>query len=34
MRPRARSNRPSLDDSMITGVPWNFAFFLMSAQVW
>ena len=28
MRPRARSNRPSLDDSMITGVAWNFGVFL------
>ena len=31
MRPRARSNRPSLDESMITGVDANFGFFLISA---
>ena len=34
IRPRARSNSPSFDDSMTTGVAWNFAFFLISAQVW
>src|SRR6185312_3042937 len=34
MRPRARSNNPSFDDSMTTGVPWKRLFFLMSAQVW
>ena len=33
MRPRARSNRPSFDDSMITGVARKRAFFLISAQV-
>src|SRR5690606_28372516 len=34
MRPRALSNRPSLDDSMITGVLLNIWLFLISAQVW
>ena len=34
MRPRARSNRPSFEDSMTTGVAANLGFFLISAQVW
>src|SRR5262249_25455203 len=34
MRPRALSNRPSFEDSMITGVPLNIWLFLISAQVW
>ena len=34
MRPRALSNRPSLDDSMITGTPAKRALRLMIAQVW
>ncbi len=34
MRPRARSNRLSFDDSMITGVAWCLPLFLMSAHVW
>ena len=34
MRPRALSNRPSLEDSMITGVCLNTWLFLISAQVW
>src|SRR5690606_21110243 len=34
MRPRARSNRPSLEDSMITGISRNTLLFLISAQVW
>src|SRR5690606_10457691 len=34
MRPRALSNRPSLEDSMITGVFLNSWLFLISAQVW
>src|SRR5690606_7331420 len=34
MRPRALSNRPSLEDSMMTGVCLNIWLFLISAQVW
>lgn len=34
MRPRALSNRLSLDDSMMTGVDLNTWLFLISAQVW
>lgn len=34
MRPRALSNRPSLEDSMITGVLLKTWLFLISAQVW
>src|SRR6478735_6851219 len=34
MRPRALSNRPSFEDSMITGVDLNIWLFLISAQVW
>lgn len=34
IRPRALSNKPSLLDSMITGVFLNSELFLMSAQVW
>src|SRR4051812_17336892 len=33
MRPRALSNKPSLEDSMITGVLLNIWLFLISAQV-
>src|SRR3989442_15776487 len=33
IRPRARSKSPSFEDSITTGVVWNFAFFLISAQV-
>src|SRR5574343_413822 len=33
MRPRARSNRPSLEESMITGVALKRAFFLIREQV-
>src|SRR5690606_26627811 len=34
IRPRALSNSPSLDDSMMTGVDLNTWLFLISAQVW
>src|SRR3546814_4345144 len=34
MRPRALSNRPSLEDSVITGVCLNLWLFLISEQVW
>ena len=34
MRPRALSNRPSLDDSMMIGTVWNLTLRLMIAQVW
>ena len=34
MRPRALSNRPSLEDNMITGVALNSWLPLISAQVW
>jgi len=34
MRPRARSNSPSLDESITTGVDANLTFFLIKAQVW
>ncbi len=34
MRPRALSNRPSFDDSMMIGTAANFWLRLMIAQVW
>jgi len=34
MRPRARSNRPSFDDSITTGVLEKRGLRLISAQVW
>src|SRR6185312_8460119 len=34
MRPRARSNRPSLEDSMITGMERNTLLCLIREQVW